>query len=75
MRTSLSCRLGSVARKESVLASSRAEMMSMILTEPFSRARALNSSSSPLRTARSRSCRSTICKPFLNLRPRRSLAQ
>ena len=38
---------------ESVLASSRAEMMSMILTVPVSRARALNSSSSPLRTARS----------------------
>ena len=49
------------------MASRRAEMMSMILTEPVSRARALNSSSSPLRTARSRSCRSTICRPFLDL--------
>ena len=34
MLTSFSCRLGSVARYESVLASSRAEMMSMILTVP-----------------------------------------
>jgi hypothetical protein len=63
MLTSFSCRLGRVARYESVLASSRAEMMSMILTVPVSRARALNSSSSPLRTARSWSCRSTISSP------------
>ena len=63
MRTSRSARLGSSAMSESVFASSLAFTTSMSLMEPRSRARALNSSSSPVRTVRSPSCRSTIASP------------
>ena len=63
MRTSFSCRLGSVATNESVAASSRAVMMSISLTCPLSLARALNSSCSPARTVFSPSWRSTILSP------------
>ena len=48
---------------ESFFASSRAFTMSISLTEPVSFARALKSSSSPVRTVRSLSCFSTICRP------------
>jgi hypothetical protein len=54
---------GKRATYESLLASSLAVMMSMILTEPDSRARALKSSSSPAFTVRDESWRWTISRP------------
>jgi hypothetical protein len=53
MRTSFRPRLGNSTRKESLLASNLARTISISLTKPFSRARALKSSCSFVRTVRS----------------------